>query len=171
MIKFGSKAMQPVSISRIGRGGKVRDVGTHAKNVVSAFFDTHEWLRYAYRKFRGVPGVTRFAEWLKRPYIGRDGRVRFNKVGLDICEACNIRCEHCTHFSPFRGAIHSKEELIGSLERWGKRIVPRELSILGGEPFLHPSLAEIVVAARKAFYASRIVIIPFPAGNCSFAIF
>ena len=87
-----------------------------------------------------------------------DRRVRFNKVGLDVCEACNIRGEHCTHFSPFRTAIHPKEELIDSLVRWGKRIVPRELGILGGEPFLHPSLAEIIIAARKAFSASRIVI-------------
>ena len=118
----------------------------------------HQWLRYAYRKFRRVPGIEPFAEWLKRPYIGGDGRVRFHKLGLDVCEVCNLRCEHCTHFSPFRTALHSKEELMDSLTRWGGRIVPRELSILGGEPFMHPDLGEIVVAARKSFFASRIVL-------------
>ena len=44
------------------------------------------------------------------------------------------------------------------MTRWGKRIVPRTLSLLGGEPFLHPNFAEIVVAARKAFPTSKIEI-------------
>ncbi|MHA1450045.1 MAG: radical SAM protein, partial [Candidatus Hodarchaeales archaeon] len=66
-----------------------------------------------------------------------------------IIDKCNSRCDHCSYcssddlpgimdFEFFKGILSSYE---GNLE-W--------LSILGGEPFLHPDLVDFVDEACKA---------------------
>ena len=59
-------------------------------------------------------------------------------VEFHVTHDCNFQCEHCGHFNQhkFRGTHISLEELESWFKKWHKRISPKSMSILGGEPFL-----------------------------------
>jgi len=76
-------------------------------------------------------------------------------VFFHITTRCNLNCRHCyinTH-------QHGNETLpLDVVERWLNLFCQREgkanLVLLGGEPTLHPQLADIVKTARKLAYNS-----------------
>ena len=80
-----------------------------------------------------------------------------NAVNLffHILTRCNLKCRHC-YINPDQ---HGRETLpLAKIESWlqvfadlGK---PANLVLLGGEPTLHPQLAEVVKAARRRQFAS-----------------
>lgn len=74
-------------------------------------------------------------------------------VEFHVTHDCNFQCEHCGHFNQhkFRGTHISLEELESWFKKWHRRISPKSMSILGGEPFLHPHLPEICHLTRKYF--------------------
>lgn len=68
-------------------------------------------------------------------------------VDLPITSRCTLKCKHCMQYLPLRGAGSdvSAEEIIA----WWDRLVylyPQimEVSIMGGEPFLHLKIDEII---------------------------
>jgi len=67
-----------------------------------------------------------------------------------IAHACNLTCESCAHFSNHG---HKGHITIDQLERWyslwHKRIAPRDIQILGGEPLLNQDLLEILRLTRQ----------------------
>jgi uncharacterized Fe-S cluster-containing radical SAM superfamily protein len=89
-------------------------------------------------------------------YYGRDVRVRIPYCEIDIVHGCNLRCEQCSHVSPYRGGFSTKEDIIGWLERWSQKIYPNVINLLGGEPLLHPDLVEIIRGSRRVFPNSKI---------------
>lgn len=64
--------------------------------------------------------------------------------------ACNFTCESCSHFSN-----HGISDVIPikTLERWysmwNKRIVPKRMAILGGEPLLNKDIVDIIYMTRE----------------------
>lgn len=79
---------------------------------------------------------------------------------LNICEHCNLNCKGCNHFSCLAKEYFMKPK---EIERDLKRMyevhgdVPR-IGIMGGEPFLHPQLEEILVISRKAFPKTELLL-------------
>jgi hypothetical protein len=71
---------------------------------------------------------------------------------IHVTHACNLACESCTHYSDqgHKGAV-SVDEADRWMAAWSGRIAPTVFSLLGGEPTIHPDLAEFVLRARWHF--------------------
>ena len=78
-----------------------------------------------------------------------DGRVSMPKLDIDIVYGCNLRCNHCNRFSPYRKGFAPTREVIQWIEAWSQKVRPNELNILGGEPLLHPDLPEILRTVQR----------------------
>ncbi|MDR0869301.1 MAG: radical SAM protein [Planctomycetaceae bacterium] len=72
---------------------------------------------------------------------------------------CNLKCEHCGTFSPYRSGLVPKEELLESFDLWSQKIQPVEIHVSGGEPFLHPDIKEVVIHLKKAWPHANLMII------------
>lgn len=73
---------------------------------------------------------------------------------LNIVDHCNLRCKGCDHFAPIA------EEYVVPLDSIEKDLAQMSkilkgdlhaMSIMGGEPLLHPQLKEIMISARRSF--------------------
>mgnify|MGYP001182432045 FL=1 len=62
-----------------------------------------------------------------------------------VTHNCNLSCEGCTHFTNHgHNWTVSLDELKTWFSSWNKKISPRRLAILGGEPLIHKDIVEIV---------------------------
>jgi organic radical activating enzyme len=91
--------------------------------------------------------------------VNRKGKIVFPHCDINITLNCNLKCEYCSNFIPFQGGDIAKEDIANWIEIWSKRIEPKIIYILGGEPLLHPNYEEIVLAAQQAWKNSKICII------------
>jgi hypothetical protein len=67
-------------------------------------------------------------------------------------QACNLYCSQCSHYSNFHvGGIVSVVEARENFDAWRRRLAPKQIAILGGEPTLNPDLVSIIKVARQAF--------------------
>jgi len=73
-----------------------------------------------------------------------DGKVALPYLEIDIVIGCNLKCEHCTHLSPFRKGFVPADEVIRWFRLWSEKISLGNLGLLGGEPLLHPELPRIL---------------------------
>lgn len=94
----------------------------------------------------------------KKWFLDSQGRVRLRKMEIYAANGCNLKCLFCSHLNPFRKGIVPADALISSMEIWSRKVTPRKLGILGGEPLLHPELERILWAARRCWPESRIVL-------------
>lgn len=73
---------------------------------------------------------------------------------VNICDHCNLNCRGCDHFSPIaEKRLLDTNEIVADLKQM-KKILDNDIeiiSILGGEPLLHPDLETILEQARKIF--------------------
>src|SRR5690348_1186393 len=70
--------------------------------------------------------------------IDRVAYGRFRNVYLYITEACQLRCEHCYMGERLERALKLPlPQIIDTLSIW-RRLGGSKLTILGGEPTLHP---------------------------------
>jgi organic radical activating enzyme len=78
-----------------------------------------------------------------------------------ITQKCTLRCRDCSQLIPYyKDPVHlSPEAVINDLKQYSKAfdVVP-EISLHGGEPFLHPDIAKI---CREAAAIPNIVFISF----------
>lgn len=78
---------------------------------------------------------------------------RLNKLQIPIIEACNLNCKGCNLIynlsSQKRMTIEEFESELTSLRRLFSGI--DKLTLLGGEPFLHPELSKFIILARTFF--------------------
>lgn len=71
-------------------------------------------------------------------------------IHIDVTNACHLRCANCTrhighHKKPFFMELDFVEKAIDSLEGF-----PGRVGLMGGEPFLHPQIKEILeIFAKK----------------------
>jgi hypothetical protein len=85
---------------------------------------------------------------------------RIGNLELHVAHGCNFTCEGCSHYSDqhHKGML-GLEECARWLAPWAGRIAPQRLSLLGGEPTLHPRLAEFVPLARRHFPRAQLRIV------------
>jgi len=69
---------------------------------------------------------------------------------LHLAHSCNLTCESCSHYSNqgHKGLV-SLDEADHWMSLWNDRISPKTLSLLGGEPTIHPDLSEFIKLARR----------------------
>jgi hypothetical protein len=53
----------------------------------------------------------------------------------------------------------SKEELLDSFTIWSQKLLPKEIAIGGGEPFLHPNYEELLLEIRRLWSKAKIMVI------------
>jgi len=85
-------------------------------------------------------------------HIDRVDYGRFRNVYLYITEACQLRCEHCYMGERLDRALKMPlPQIIDTLATW-RRLGGSKLTILGGEPTLHPDYCAAIRAASKLGY-------------------
>lgn len=69
-----------------------------------------------------------------------------------ITTSCDLACPGCDRFIdhnlPF---VESFDNIVSNMEAWGKRLDPDHVTIIGGEPLLHPRIYDILKEARRIF--------------------
>ncbi|MEU7906369.1 radical SAM/SPASM domain-containing protein [Actinoplanes sp. NPDC049118] len=72
---------------------------------------------------------------------------RFRNLYLYITEACQLRCEHCYMGERLDRALKMPyDKVVDTLRTW-RKLGSSKLTILGGEPTLHPDYIAIIRAA------------------------
>lgn len=67
-----------------------------------------------------------------------------------VSHACNLSCESCTHFANHNhNQIISKETLKKWYSLWNKKISPKRMAILGGEPLLNKEICDIIYLTKE----------------------
>lgn len=86
---------------------------------------------------------------------------KLNYLILNILDHCNLRCRGCDHFAciaeeRFVSVEGIKEDVVRMSELLHGAVT--HISVMGGEPLLHPDLQEILTATRAAFPNTDIVV-------------
>lgn len=97
-------------------------------------------------------GHGRMPRGLAAPQPERIDRVpygRFRNVYLYISEACQLRCEHCYMGERLDRALKmTLPQIVDTLTTW-RRMGGSKVTILGGEPTLHPNFTDAIRAANQ----------------------
>ncbi|OAI45772.1 radical SAM family protein [Planctomycetaceae bacterium SCGC AG-212-F19] len=69
---------------------------------------------------------------------------------LHVVHSCNLTCESCSHYSNqgHKGML-TLEDADRWMKPWRGRIKPQTISLLGGEPTIHPELSEFIPLVRQ----------------------
>ncbi len=90
-------------------------------------------------------------------YVDKVPYGRFRNVYLYITEACQLRCKHCYMGERLDRAVKMPiEKIRGTLQTW-RKMGGSKLTILGGEPTLHPDFVESIRAAHTLGYEHVII--------------
>lgn len=75
-----------------------------------------------------------------------------NKIDFYITNVCNLTCDHCNRFNnhSFKG-WQNWHDYADVYETWGSLIDLRSATIMGGEPFLNPTLVDWVTGINRIF--------------------
>jgi radical SAM protein with 4Fe4S-binding SPASM domain len=77
---------------------------------------------------------------------------RFRNIYLYITERCQLRCEHCYMGERLERALKMPfDEICRTLTAW-RQMGGSKLTVLGGEPTLHPDFIEVIRYARELGY-------------------
>ena len=73
---------------------------------------------------------------------------------LHLLDRCNLRCRHCYMEAASDGKRFLRSDVVGRTLRETERLGIRTVYLTGGEPFLHPDVAEILSSAEagKSFH-------------------
>lgn len=97
---------------------------------------------------------------VKRILVHPDKLEQFCHLDIHILDNCNCSCKACSHFStlaPSEGTMITCEEFEKNISRL-HTLIPNitSISVLGGEPLLHPDLENILRIARFFYRFSKI---------------
>jgi organic radical activating enzyme len=88
---------------------------------------------------------------------GAVGRIRRGYLEYFLVDHCNLRCAHCSHFSPFMKAWSpSLEEFESDLAALAQVMEVGRFRFLGGEPLLNRQLPEFIAAVRRSGLARQV---------------
>lgn len=86
-----------------------------------------------------------------------DGRVRVEAFELHPVEHCNLRCGNCCNMSPFVERRWLTAAEVSTLAcRMAQALVADVVKVMGGEPLLHPEIAQVVRALRESGVGDRV---------------
>ncbi len=88
-----------------------------------------------------------------------DGKICTPGLEFFAVKHCNLRCLGCAQGSPFIDqGFADLSTFTENLFVLGKYLKPKKITILGGEPLLHPEIASIAEIARKSGIFDKICI-------------
>ena len=78
--------------------------------------------------------------------------LRIGNLELHVAHSCNLACESCSHYSNqgHKGLL-ALDQAANWLKPWRGRLAPTQFSMLGGEPAMHPQLADFIPLSRAAW--------------------
>ena len=86
-------------------------------------------------------------------------KIRRRTVEYSLTEHCNLSCYNCDHASPL---LSPKFASLAEFERDIRALASvmslRELTLIGGEPLLHPELLDFIRIGRDSGVAEKIVV-------------
>ena len=92
-------------------------------------------------------------------YELRDGKVITQSLEYSVAYHCNLRCAHCSHLSPYATRqFPSLESFVSDVTALGAVLHAKTLRLLGGEPLLHPQIADFAVAAKRSGIADQVMV-------------
>ena len=93
-------------------------------------------------------------------HIRNRALVPLRNLELHVSHACNLACENCSHYSNhnLKGSV-TAATAAEWMALWNKRVIPKQFSLLGGEPTINPQLPEIILLTRKMWKLSKIMLI------------
>ncbi|MEN8131037.1 MAG: radical SAM protein [Pseudomonadota bacterium] len=76
---------------------------------------------------------------------------------IHVVHGCNLSCDSCSHYSNHghKGVV-SLDEADHWMNLWNRRLAPRTISLLGGEPTIHPHLPEFLILVRRKWPEVRL---------------
>jgi len=90
----------------------------------------------------------------------RDGIIHVRKVETLVAFHCNLSCRGCVHGSPaLREKLLDPASLSRDLAALSSAMYIHKLVLLGGEPLLHPRLAELARIARSSGAVGQVAVI------------
>jgi Radical SAM superfamily len=108
--------------------------------------------------YRISDGASQLVRWLARKLLSKASRALGVRIGrpavplleLHVTHACNLACESCSHYSDHghRGNL-DLAEADRWMAAWSSRFQLEHFNLLGGEPTIHPRLAEFVPLVRR----------------------
>jgi len=79
---------------------------------------------------------------------------------IHVVHNCNLLCEGCSHYSDQgHEGIVPLPEADGWMRAWNQRVRPARFALLGGEPTIHPQLAEFVALSRRHWPNARLEVV------------
>lgn len=86
-------------------------------------------------------------------------RIQAKKLELGIAEHCNLACRSCSHVSPVLPKRYMDPQgLSDDLEILSRVYHAHVVSLVGGEPLLHPNLLDIIGVIRGSGVGDRIAV-------------
>jgi organic radical activating enzyme len=77
-----------------------------------------------------------------------------------VSHNCNFSCSGCSDFSNYKHDIRITSEVLESwYAPWHKRILPKTVALVGGEPLLNKDIENIIYTARKYWQQSDLEIV------------
>jgi radical SAM protein with 4Fe4S-binding SPASM domain len=101
---------------------------------------------YGNARLPGAGTEEQFGKIEKIPYG------RFRNVYLYITEACQLRCEHCYMGERLERALKMPYSSVMRMLTTWRQMGGSKLTILGGEPTLHPDYIRIIRGAKELGY-------------------
>ncbi len=93
-----------------------------------------------------------YLDLLQKAFMGR--------LEFHVCDVCNLNCKGCSHFAPiFTGGFVLPQNFKKQIERAAEKFHISCLRLMGGEPFLHKQLGEIVKIAGDLLPDTRLEIV------------
>ena len=90
----------------------------------------------------------------------QNGKVHTKRLEINVVHHCNLSCLGCSHLSPrLPKYFLSPDRLSHDLSILSKYCRPEFISLLGGEPLLHPDLIEIINVVRSSGISDRIRVV------------
>ena len=84
-------------------------------------------------------------------------RIVIPNLDVHPSHLCNLKCEQCTHFSDYNiNEINSVETIKEWYELWNKKIIPKTVTISGGEPLTNKNIIDILYLTREKWPDSSI---------------
>ncbi len=90
----------------------------------------------------------------------KTNRIEHSSISFEVTAHCNLKCTHCDHASPWMPKkFLSVPQFERDVERLASVFHADEIRFAGGEPLLHPELAQILQIARRSDVANGVVIL------------
>ena len=99
--------------------------------------------------------------------LQREVNRRLPKLCLAITYKCNLRCKGCSMVSPLTTRANWRDVTVQEVNRLFTRFnevcppnaEPDEVVLMGGEPFLHPNLTELVLTTKNHFARAQVSLV------------